>query len=49
MKLDFSALFGFQIKNSTMSDILKKKIKEAINKLDNIDGDFNINHSSNDR
>ncbi len=32
-----------------MSDILKKKVKEAINKLDDIDKDFNINHSSNDQ
>jgi len=38
----FSKQFNFEISRSTMCDILKQKTKDKINKLEDIDNDFNI-------
>jgi len=38
----FSKQFKFDISSSTMSDILKQKTKDKINKLEDIDNDFNF-------
>ena len=40
--LIFNKQFKFEISRSTMSDILKQKTKDKINKLGDIDNDFNI-------